>query len=479
VERYPLGPAPAFLSWYTEQLLAEKIVHVRSIEDLPPDAVGEAEYYRRSGLQTSVGIPLRVGGRPVGAINFSAFHATRKWPDDLITRLKIVGEVMAQALARKRSAAALQASEERWRSVFEASNLGITITDQNMQYINTNSAFQGMLGYTESELQQLTPLDVTDEGDRNVTKAGIAELQRGERYHYDAVRRYRRKDGTIMWGHSHLSAVRDSASNPKMFIGTVIDVTSNRRTQDALRATQSKLARITRLTTMHALTASIAHEVNQPLAAIAINGSAALRFLATSPLDLDAAREAVNSIVVDSHRAAEVIESIRATFKNIDQEQAPLDINKLINDVIVLMEVRAQDVSVQTELNSKLPHVIGNRVQLQQVIVNLIINALDAMNSITDRARVLRLKSESHVSDGVVVSVEDSGTGIDPKDIERIFDKFFTTKPQGMGMGLSICRSIIEAHHGRLWVSSRSDYGSVFNIHLPVNRPGLNGGSNS
>jgi signal transduction histidine kinase len=101
------------------------------------------------------------------------------------------------------------------------------------------------------------------------------------------------------------------------------------------------------------------------------------------------------------------------------------------------------------------------------------------MNSITDRARVLRLKSESHVSDGVVVSVEDSGTGIDPKDIERIFDKFFTTKPQGMGMGLSICRSIIEAHHGRLWVSSRSDYGSVFNIHLPVNRPGLNGGSNS
>ncbi len=341
VEQYSPGRAPAFLSWYNGQLRAEKILHVRSIDDLPPEAAGEREYYRRSGIRTSVGIPLRVGGRIVGFINFSAFRPTREWPDGLIARLKIVGEVMAQAFVRKRSEAALQAA-------------------------------------------QLT------------------------------------------------------------------------------------LLRMTRLTTMHAVTASIAHEVNQPLAAIVANGNAATRFLAFETPNLDAARTAVNSIVADGHRASQVIESIRAMFKTIDQERAPLDINKLVQDVLTLMEVRAHEVLVQTELNAKPPDVIGSRVQLQQVILNLIVNALDAMNSVTHRPKVLRLRSVTHNPDGVLLSVEDSGIGIDPNNVDRIFDAFFTTKSQGMGIGLALCRSIIESHHGRLWVSSSSNRGSVFNVLLPA-----------
>jgi PAS domain S-box-containing protein len=472
VERYPLGPAPAFLTWYARQLVAGNIIHVRSIRDLPPEAVGETEYYRRSGIQTSVGIPLHVGGRTFGAINFSAFHATRKWPDDLIARLKIVGEVMAQAIARRRSELALQASEERWRSMFEASNLGIAMLDQSLRYVATNSAFQAILGYTENELQQLTPPDVTAEEDRDETASRLTQLQQGKQQHYEAVKQYRRKDGAMIWGHTYVSAVRGTGFKPRMFIGTVIDVTETKQAQVALRATQSKLARITRLTTMHELTASIAHEVNQPLAAIVANGSAALRFLSAPTPDLEVVRQAVNSIVVDGHRAAEVIESIRATFKKIDQERAAVDINKLIRDVLVLMEVQAHGVSVKTELNNKLSDVVGNRVQLQQVIVNLITNAIDAMNTVINRPRVLQLRAESHISGGVLVSVEDSGAGIDPKDAERIFDTFFTTKSQGMGMGLSICRSIIEAHQGQLWVSSSNDHGSVFNIHLPSLKTG-------
>ena len=143
VERYPPGPVPKFAGWYLSRLRTEGIVRVRLIDDVPPGAVEEAEYFRQSGIRLSVGIPLHVGGHIVGFINFSAFRSTREWPDDLIARLKIVGEVMAQALVRKRSEAALQASEERWRSMFEASNLGISIIDQNLHYVTTNPAFSG------------------------------------------------------------------------------------------------------------------------------------------------------------------------------------------------------------------------------------------------------------------------------------------------------------------------------------------------
>jgi signal transduction histidine kinase len=168
-----------------------------------------------------------------------------------------------------------------------------------------------------------------------------------------------------------------------------------------------------------------------------------------------------------------VIESIRAMFKNVDQEKTPVDINKLVRDMLGLMlgELRSTQVSVETRLADNLPDVRGNQVQLQQVILNLIRNAIEAMNSVTDRARVLRIGTEIHEPDGVLVSVEDSGTGLSPRDIERIFDSFFTTKPQGTGMGLSICRSIIEGHQGRLWASSGIDHGAIFNVLLPAVRP--------
>jgi signal transduction histidine kinase len=180
-------------------------------------------------------------------------------------------------------------------------------------------------------------------------------------------------------------------------------------------------------------------------------------------------RAALQRIVNESHRASQVIGSIRAMFTKGHQERAALDANELIREVLALLdgEFHMQRVSLHTELIEPLPRVLGSRVQLQQVILNLLTNAVEAMGSVTNRGRVLRVNSKPHESGGVLVTVEDSGPGIDPKDLDRIFEAFFTTKSQGMGMGLSICRSIIEAHKGRLWVSPGLHHGAVFSVVLP------------
>ena len=235
-------------------------------------------------------------------------------------------------------------------------------------------------------------------------------------------------------------------------------------------ATQAELARVARLTTMGEMTASIAHEINQPLAAIVANANAGLRWLANAAPNLDETQAALKRIVSDGHRASEVIGSIRAMFKKDDQGRAPLDVNDVIREILALMhgQLESHQVALTTELVDRLPHVPANRVQLQQVILNLAMNAVEAMDAVNGRRRVLRIASETHNPDGVLVTVEDSGIGIAPDDIDRVFDRFFTTKPTGMGMGLSISRSIVEAHGGRLSAVRAHPHGSVFQVFLPA-----------
>jgi PAS domain S-box-containing protein len=278
-------------------------------------------------------------------------------------------------------------------------------------------------------------------------------------------------DGSVRNIHVVAHAVRNEAGQLE-FNGALMDITAAKLAEEELHKAQAELAHVTRVTTLGELTASIAHEVNQPLAAIVTNGQAALRFLANATPDLDEARTALTSIVNEGLRAGEVIESIRAMFRNVDQEKAPIDITKLVRDMLGLMrgELQANDVSVKTKLDDDLPDVRGNRVQLQQVILNLIRNAIEAMSSGTNGSRVLRITSVIHEPDDVLVSVGDSGPGIDPENTDRIFETFFTTKPQGTGVGLSICRSIIEGHKGRLWASFGIDHGAVFNVLLPAVR---------
>jgi signal transduction histidine kinase len=253
-----------------------------------------------------------------------------------------------------------------------------------------------------------------------------------------------------------------------LIIGLIHEHRRRRVAEVDARRRISELAHMNRVATAGAVSASIAHELNQPLAAITTSGSAGLRWLAKATPDLDEARAALKSVVEDGHRAGQLIGSIRGMYQKDDPGRSPLDVNELVREVLVLLrdQLSHHEIAIQTEPSPALPRVSGNRVQLQQVMLNVIMNAAEAMDAVKDRPRVLQVKTEPNEPSGVLITVQDSGPGIDPENIERIFDSFFTTKSHGMGMGLSICRSIVEAHDGRLWASTGTD-GAAFYMVLP------------
>jgi PAS domain S-box-containing protein len=253
-----------------------------------------------------------------------------------------------------------------------------------------------------------------------------------------------------------------------LFVGYLRDISD----RNALNFARIELAHVKQMMAMGEMAASIAHEINQPLAAIAINAAAGLRWLAAATPDLDEASRALTHIVNDARRASEVIGGIRLMFKRDNQATALQDVNELIREVLTLVrsEVENHRVVIYPQLLDDLPQVPVNRIQLRQVIVNLLMNAVDAMDAVTDSARVVRIKTEIYDPNYLLIAVEDTGTGIDPKNIDRIFDAFFSAKPNGMGMGLSICRSIIEAHGGRVWATTNVPRGAVFQFTLPRQR---------
>jgi PAS domain S-box-containing protein len=360
-------------------------------------------------------------------------------------------------------------SIDQWRPLFERSALGVAMIDSGFHYLVANPAFLTMFGYSSEELQQLSFLDICIDEAGDECRVPLRELREGVRLQYEIETQHRRKDGTTLPVNTYFSAVGERGPNQRTFLTVTVDISARRAAEDALRAAQSELGRVARLTTVGAMAATIAHELNQPLAAIVSNGSAGLRWLDRPEPNLEETRLAFGRIVNEGHRAAQIITSIRAMFKKDSGARSPVAINELVCDVIAtsLGELKSGRVSLALELLDDLTPVQADRVQLQQVLLNLLTNAIDAMASVTDRPHMLCVRSE-HLEDWVVISVHDSGTGIAPEHAERMFDAFFTTKPNGIGLGLSICRSIVEAHGGRLSASPVHPYGSVFQVMLPA-----------
>jgi C4-dicarboxylate-specific signal transduction histidine kinase len=285
--------------------------------------------------------------------------------------------------------------------------------------------------------------------------------------------RLRRFDGEYRWFSFQAVPLRDESGNIVKWYGSSTDIEERKRAESALHDARTALAHASRVTMLGEISATIAHEVNQPLAAIITNGQACLRFLHHETPDLEDVRGALEWIVKDGNRASGIIQRVRGLLKNTGIQKTPLDVNDVIGEVAALLqrELDAQDVILRLELAPALPPAIADRVQIQQVIINLTMNGVDALQAINDRPRGLLVRSSRNEAGQVVVAVKDSGVGISLENASRVFDPFFSTKPGGLGIGLSICRSIIEDHGGRLWTSDdRDGPGATFQFSLPTQR---------
>jgi C4-dicarboxylate-specific signal transduction histidine kinase len=307
-------------------------------------------------------------------------------------------------------------------------------------------------------------LQRTHPEDRVVAQQTI-DRARQDRKDFDFEHRLLMPDGHIKHVHIVGHPAFDEVGNFVEFVGAVMDVTERHRAEEERQA----IAHANRIATMGQLTASIAHEINQPITAVVTNAEAARRWVDMAPPELQEVREALSRVVKDGRRAGEVISGIRALIAKVPPGKDRLDINNMILEVIALTrsEIRRAGVTLRTRFAPDLPPVHGDRVQLQQVMLNLILNAVEALSEVSEGSRDLLISSEDGGADRVRVTVQDSGPGLSPQSVDRLFEAFYTTKPKGMGMGLTICRSIIEAHRGRLWATANESRGAVFQFTLP------------
>ncbi|MGA7366091.1 MAG: PAS domain S-box protein [Candidatus Sulfotelmatobacter sp.] len=385
-------------------------------------------------------------------------------------KIYAIGGVVTDITDRKREESALRYSEENHRLVVETAPDAVISIDERGAILFANPAIVRIFGYDPTELIGKPLTVLMPEFLRKLHEKGFSRyLATGQRH--------------INWQGTELTALRKngqefpveisfgelSRDGHKVFTGFIRDISERKQAQQALQMTQMELARVSRLTTMGELAASIAHEVNQPLTAVTNNSSACLRLLAADNLKPEVLRRALEEIVADGNRASAVVARIRAFIKKAPAEKNELDINEVIQEVLALAgrELLENRVLIECQLTKALPLVLADRVQLQQVLLNLIMNGVEAMIALRDQSRSLWVESRVDESGDILVAVRDSGTGLG-SEADRVFTPFFTTKANGMGMGLSISRSLVESHGGRLWATPNFPNGAVFSFTLPT-----------
>ena len=452
-------------------------------------------------------VPIYVGGKAVGTI-WGIMHSDRrkfdaeddrimaslgKFASSAYQALAHIEELKIQVAEREKAEAEVRqlasGLEAKIRRLVEANVVGIVMWNLDGGITGANEAFLRMVQYNRDDLAsgRVRWADLTPAEWRGHDEQALADLKVTGIFQ-PFEKEYFRKDGSrvpVLLG----GALFEESGNEG--VAFVLDLSEQKRAEEALQKAQAELAHVTRVATVGELTASIAHEINQPLAAVVTNANASLRWLSRDSPNLAEACEAIRRIVRDGNRAGEVIARMRALFKKASTTKERLDINQAIEEVVTLAqtEVQRNRVSLQSRLANDLLPVMGDRIQLQQVILNLIINAIEAISGeVSEGPRDLLVSSQkvteipSQLEKGtfeykaladaecthVLIAVRDSGPGLDPKGLDRLFDAFYTTKPKGLGMGLAISRSIIEAHRGRLWARPNAPRGAVFRFTLPI-----------
>jgi PAS domain S-box-containing protein len=452
--------------------LPGRVWDTRSPEFIP-DAGQDVAFRRiglgaRRGTRAAIAFPILLGCEVIGVMGFISCDVAPP-EQELLVVLANIGSQIGQFV--KRTAAV----EELRLRVSMLQNIPVAawsvMPDGTPDIVN-------QLWY---EFTGQTSEYVHSHPDAWMSTMHPEDRDRASRIYWDGIRTgkgftmearfLRSRDGTYRWHLNRAVPVRDPQGNLLRIVGTSTDVHDWRQAQEALRNTHAEFAHMTRVMTMGELTASIAHEVNQPLGAIVTSAAAGARWLTTTPPQLTKARRAFDRIANDGRRAAEVIRRIRALMKRQAPRKEWLDINETIREVLALSQyqLRRSEVMVETRLNRELHFIRGDKVQLQQVLLNLIINAIEAMNAVKERARQLTIVSIQDEPATVSVQVRDTGTGLDPEHATHLFEPFYTTKLEGLGVGLSISRSILEAHGGTLSAEANAPYGTIFSFSLPVN----------
>ena len=438
------------------------------------DASGQSsfssdDYLRERQGRSVLCLPILKQTRLLGMLYLENKLTRHAFTPARMAILKLLASEAAISMENAHLYRNLAEREARIRRLVDANIIGIVIWDLQGRILDANEAFLRMLGYNREEListpvrwTDLTPPEwlALDEQRRVPELKMTGSLQPFEKEFF-------RKDGSRV---PVLIGVATFEEGGHQGVAFVLDLTERKRNADAMRELQVELAHANRLATMGQLAASIAHEVNQPIGAVRNNAHAALRFLAGDPPDLAEVTEALECVVKETYRAGDIIGGIRDQIKKTPPRMDIVYLNDAIENVIALVrgELLKHRVSVDAQLGEGLAPVRGDRVQLQQVMLNLILNAIEAMSSVEDEARELIVGTESNPTEGLLVSVGDSGPGVAPEDRERIFRSFYTTKAGGVGIGLSICRSIIDAHGGRLWADARQPRGAILKFTLPA-----------
>jgi PAS domain S-box-containing protein len=451
-------------------LILEQVIRTQS-QVILDDARGQSmfsedEYMSRKRVRSLLCLPLLKQAELIGVLYLENSLASHVFTPGRIAVLKLLASQAAIALENARLYRDVAEREAKIRRLVDANIIGIFIASRKGEIIEANDAFLRMVGYDREDLAagNMRWNDLTPPEWRTSTASALKGVDTtGAVQPYESE--YVRKDGSrvpVLIGSAGFDEQRDQG------VAFVLDLTERKRAEEALRHMQMELAHANRVATMGQLSASIAHEVKQPITATAINAAAALRWLNRAPPDVEEVRQLLAKIANDSKRAGNVVGRIHDLVKKAPPRMERLDVGKAINEVIEVVagETRGNRVLVQTQLAEGLPAANADPTQFQQVILNLILNAVQAMNESEPTSRKLFIDTTANGSNGLLVSIRDTGPGIPEEHLDRLFDPFYTTKSSGMGMGLAICRSIVEAHGGQIWATANVPRGAAFHFTL-------------
>ena len=508
--------------WTAEQLARGQVVRFSRLDELPLEAAIDRQRHQDAGTRSCLSLPLSAGGSTLGVLSFDSIHRERDWPVELVQRLQLLSEVFAGALERKR-VELLIAERLRFETLLSEqtatfSSLSPAEIDRGIERALRRIVdfFQadwgGLAEFShDSRMARVTHSWVAEGAAAAPLAASLSEipwvvarLQAGEVVRFSKIDELPEKDAAVDRGTYLRLGIKSQVAVPLkggggllgvftfsthgaerswpdelvqrlQLLGEVFaNILSHRQSEMEAQRLRQNLTHIGRVSTIGELMASLAHELTQPLTAILHNAQAAQRTLKAGAVNLEEMREILADIVEDDKRAGEVIHRLRGLLRKGDPEFATLDVNDMVTGMIriVSSEAALRNMSVRLELAPRLPPVRGDRVQLQQVILNLVLNGLDAMREQVTGARVLVIQSAKDTSTTIRITVRDSGPGIDLADLDNIFQTFYTTKADGLGMGLAISRSIVEAHGGQLEARNDPDGGAIFSFTLPVGGPG-------